>query len=318
MTSIFCAISYIKNVTGSDKICHGSAVYRTGIEEFVEYKFKAFGFSETTLVEEVEKGSISMIIGRFVYITAEKELNVTIEQNTPLHVQTMNEFASIYDLPVSPAFGIFTAAVQDPSTPEGENAGRHASVAEATEKHPIFSVVGELVTLKNNACILCDVVEWTYTNQGNSKTMGDKNPTKSRKTRNQELEKLADKFDTLLNKKRSRSEKNETVKDPLEESSSRANRLRSVVNEIRGYEGDNDKTQRENRNETRNETHKEARNNVPEQPILVEDSTNQRHTRVEDYYDDQYTNEEKSDNSDVELEVTKPTTTRKQPKRTRK
>ncbi|CAG8734739.1 20260_t:CDS:1, partial [Gigaspora rosea] len=53
MTSIFCAISYIKSVGGSDKICHGSAVYRTGIDEFVEYKFKAFRFSETTLVEEV-------------------------------------------------------------------------------------------------------------------------------------------------------------------------------------------------------------------------------------------------------------------------
>ncbi|CAG8742784.1 13761_t:CDS:1, partial [Gigaspora rosea] len=48
----------------------------TGIDEFVEYKFKAFRFSETTLVEEVEKGSISMNIGRFVCISAEKELNV--------------------------------------------------------------------------------------------------------------------------------------------------------------------------------------------------------------------------------------------------
>ncbi|RIB15356.1 hypothetical protein C2G38_2192528 [Gigaspora rosea] len=31
------------------------AVYRTGIDELVEYKFKAFRFSETTLVEEVFK-----------------------------------------------------------------------------------------------------------------------------------------------------------------------------------------------------------------------------------------------------------------------
>ncbi|CAG8723389.1 11302_t:CDS:1, partial [Gigaspora rosea] len=112
----------------------------------------------------------------------------------------------MYDLPVSPVFGVFTVLVQDSSTPEGENAifwlkresydgviasrvmmpvmckynpkGRHVSVADATKKHPIFSVEGELVPLKKNACILCDVVEWTYPYQGNSKTGGDKSLTK--------------------------------------------------------------------------------------------------------------------------------------------
>lgn len=74
MASIFCAISFVKTVTGSDKICSGNAVYRTGIDEFVEYKFKAFRFSDMTLVEEITKGSLSMIIGRFVFV--EGELNV--------------------------------------------------------------------------------------------------------------------------------------------------------------------------------------------------------------------------------------------------
>lgn len=88
----------------------------------------------------------------------------------------MNDFASMYDLLVSLAFGVFTASVQDSSILEGENVifwlkreaydgviasrvmmlvmckydlkGRHANVADATEKHPIFSVAGKLVPLK--------------------------------------------------------------------------------------------------------------------------------------------------------------------------
>ncbi|RIB01272.1 hypothetical protein C2G38_2150532 [Gigaspora rosea] len=116
MTSIFCAISYIKNVSGSNKICSRSAVCRTGSNDFVEYVFKAFRFSETTLVEEVTKGSISLIIDRFTFVIG--ELNVTIEQNTPLKIQTLEDYLSMYDLLISLPFGIFTAPVQDPSTPE--------------------------------------------------------------------------------------------------------------------------------------------------------------------------------------------------------
>ncbi|CAG8672855.1 23616_t:CDS:2 [Gigaspora rosea] len=147
----------------------------------------------------------------------------------------------MYDLPISPPFGIFTAPVQDPSTPEGDNAafrlkresyngvtssqvtmsvlckydpkGRHANVADATKCQPIISVASELVTLKKSVCVLSEVIEWTYPNQGNSKTSDDKS-IKDRKSRNEELEKL------------------NINEGPQKESSSRAKRLKSAINQV--------------------------------------------------------------------------------------
>ena len=64
MTSMFCAVSYIKNVSGV-KVRTGTAIYRTGEDEFVEYTFKAFFSDEPSLVEEISKTSVSLVIGRF-------------------------------------------------------------------------------------------------------------------------------------------------------------------------------------------------------------------------------------------------------------
>ncbi|CAG8573428.1 19280_t:CDS:1, partial [Gigaspora rosea] len=44
---------------------------------------------------------------------------VAIEQNTPLNIQAIEDYMSMYNLPISLAFDIFTAIIQDPSTPEG-------------------------------------------------------------------------------------------------------------------------------------------------------------------------------------------------------
>lgn len=121
---------------------------------------------------------------------------------------------------------------------------------------------------------MCEVVEWTYLSQGTSKTGRNKTLSRSRKTRNEKLEKFTEKFDPLVNKKQSHEWKKELVQDPQEESSSRANRLKSVVNKIRGKKkiivikknhlinlGDDDvmdKSQREDLIETQNEALKES------------------------------------------------------------
>lgn len=158
----------------------------------------------------------------------------------------------MYDLPVSPAFGVFTAPILDPSTPDEDNAvfrlkrkayngvtskpvtmpvlckyeprGKHLNVAEATKKYQIFSVAGELVTLKSITCIVCDIIEWTYQIPGNPKTGSDK-LSKNKKAKYEELEKLAEKFNFIANKKQSNPRKEDANYDSQEESSSRAKRL---------------------------------------------------------------------------------------------
>ncbi|RIB26483.1 hypothetical protein C2G38_2267160 [Gigaspora rosea] len=170
MTSTFCAISFIKNVSGSSKCCSDTAVYRTSINDYIEFRYKAFRFGENTLVGEITQSS-----------------TVVVEQHTPLNIQTIGNFLTIHDLPVLPAYGIFTAHVQDKSTAEGDNAafhlkrnaydgvtssqvtmsilcrydpkGRHKNVSDATKRKPIFSVAEELITLKKSMCINCDVIE---------------------------------------------------------------------------------------------------------------------------------------------------------------
>jgi len=64
MASIFCAVSYIKNVSGV-KVRTGTAIYQTEEDKFVEYTFKAFFSDEPSLVKEISKTSVSLVIGHF-------------------------------------------------------------------------------------------------------------------------------------------------------------------------------------------------------------------------------------------------------------
>lgn len=83
MASIFCAVSLIKDISGSDRCRTGSAIYRTATDEFVEYRFKAFHIGESSLIEELTEKTITMIIGRFAF---EDKLNVNIKPS--LSIQT--------------------------------------------------------------------------------------------------------------------------------------------------------------------------------------------------------------------------------------
>ncbi|CAG8801734.1 10900_t:CDS:2, partial [Racocetra fulgida] len=208
------AISYIKCSSNANKYTTGTAIYRAGEDEFVEYKFKAF---RSELIEEIWEKTIASIIGRFAI--ENDELNITVNQYIPLNISALGDELMIYDLPVAPAFGIFTAPVQDPAVTENDQGifrlkrdvyngvtgkqsqmsilckyplhNRHANVAEATTRRPIFSVGGELIPLTNSAFILCETIEWNYplfspTSQSTSKVNAySKQPNKRKR---QELE----------------------------------------------------------------------------------------------------------------------------------
>jgi hypothetical protein len=67
MTSVFCAISLIKNVSGGrNNSCSGTATYRVGEDEFQDFTFKAFytNDNENNVIAEIFKSSISLVIGR--------------------------------------------------------------------------------------------------------------------------------------------------------------------------------------------------------------------------------------------------------------
>ncbi|CAG8812337.1 28182_t:CDS:2, partial [Gigaspora margarita] len=89
MASIFCAISFIKNITNLNKYVAGTAIYRTENDDFIEYKFKAFQTEFTPLI--------------------------TINQYIVLNIATLGDEPTAYNLPIALTFGIFIAPVQDPA-----------------------------------------------------------------------------------------------------------------------------------------------------------------------------------------------------------
>ncbi|RIB02259.1 hypothetical protein C2G38_2228333 [Gigaspora rosea] len=188
MASIFCAVSFIKTISNANKFIAGIAIYRAGDNEFVEYRFKAFRSEDTSLVGEIWKKQIALVIGQFAIKT--DEINITINQYVPLNISSLGDEPSIYDLPIAPAFGVFTAPIQDPIVIKNSQGifrlkrdvyngvttnqsslsifckyplhNRHANVKDATSRRPIFSVRGELITLAKFAFILCEMIEWNY------------------------------------------------------------------------------------------------------------------------------------------------------------
>ena len=67
MTSVFCAISLIKNVSeGRNNSCSGTATYRVGEDVFQDFTFKAFytNDNDNNVIAEIFKSSISLVIGR--------------------------------------------------------------------------------------------------------------------------------------------------------------------------------------------------------------------------------------------------------------
>nr|CAG8569668.1 8605_t:CDS:2 [Entrophospora candida]CAG8631583.1 12883_t:CDS:2 [Entrophospora candida] len=230
MTSVFCAISLIKNVSGGNNSCTGTATYRVGEDEFQDFTFKAFYTNDNNnnMIAEIFKSSISLVVGR---LSLEgEELYTTMLQYVPLNILTIDDQASKYDLPISSAFMIFTAPIHDIPIAEGGDkaifrlkkdnyntitsnhiptsvickynpAGRFSSVKDAATRRPIFSVGGELIPLKKSICILPDVIEWNYPLPDNQQAQqmnerGNQLSSPSKRQRREELERTAQKFET--------------------------------------------------------------------------------------------------------------------------
>ncbi|CAG8717991.1 9608_t:CDS:2, partial [Racocetra persica] len=79
------------NVVGSSKCCSRIAVYRTENDEFVEYKFKAFRYSEITLVKEITKSDISLIIGHFAFADSNNTVDLPREETQPTCTTAQDE-----------------------------------------------------------------------------------------------------------------------------------------------------------------------------------------------------------------------------------
>lgn len=126
-------------------------------------------------------------------------------------------------MPIAPVFGIFSAPIQDPSEPHEDEAifhlkkevynsvsgkttnmsvickydprGRHSSVAEATNRRPIFSVAGELVFVKESVFVMCDSIEWNYKTKENSESPNNKTKySKNKRARDEKLTNIVEKY----------------------------------------------------------------------------------------------------------------------------
>ncbi|CAG8487262.1 13423_t:CDS:2 [Racocetra fulgida] len=143
--------------------------------------------------------------------------------------------------------------------------GRYANVADATKRQPIISVAGELVTLKKSVCIVCDVIEWSYSNQETSKTGEDNASMKNRRMRNEELEKLVEKLDPPNKSSRKGKEISENAQ---EEGSSRAKKLKLAVDNNNAtkplcIEVDDDQNDEENSDDLEDEEMSNNYENIP-------------------------------------------------------
>ncbi|CAG8699204.1 9352_t:CDS:2 [Dentiscutata erythropus] len=222
MASVFCAISFIKTFSNANKFTAGVAIYRVGDDKFVEYKFKAFRSEYTTLIEKIYQNNIALIIGRFAF--EKEELNITINQYVLLNVSTLGDDTTIYDLPVAPAFGIFTAPIQDPAITE------------------------ILIPLTKSSFILCETIEWNYPtsfHNTSSNSTSNTNSNQSNKCqRLQDLERIAEKFNShspstqhLYKKPHFANPRDPTLNLPLPDATVnqlRINQLRSTIDNIKG------------------------------------------------------------------------------------
>lgn len=127
----------------------------------------------------------------------------------------MDEIPTIYDLPISPLFGVITAPCITPTKTQDDkhyfivsrkshnpftstyttmdipcfydpNNGRHSSVASAINGKAIFSVAGEIFLGRKLVQIIANEIEWTYSNA--EKTIEKKSPRKELKSKRLDFE----------------------------------------------------------------------------------------------------------------------------------
>lgn len=160
-----------------------------------------------------------LVIGRF--ILENSELNVTILQAIKLDLKTIKNEPSVYDLPVTPPFGCYSALCKSSEINKNKplhftlerrgynsitlnyltveidcafDAGttRHAGVPNAIENKAILSVCGELYKGNNMMHIIASDIKWNNVFTVN-KASTPEQATNNKKKRNQDLLNFKDK-----------------------------------------------------------------------------------------------------------------------------
>ncbi|CAH1766630.1 3589_t:CDS:2, partial [Entrophospora sp. SA101] len=155
---------------------------------------------------------------------------VTLIQAVLLDLKTIADDPSIYDLPINPLFGTFTAQCTAPSRVQdgasfftlsrkiynpfansyttmdvpcfyNPNNGRHSSVTTATNGKAIFTVAGELFVGKRMVQIVGKEIEWLFPVSENTNNKGNKSGPSSWKAQKSKYLDFEEKY--FSNKKRS-------------------------------------------------------------------------------------------------------------------
>ncbi|CAG8759516.1 6514_t:CDS:2, partial [Racocetra persica] len=164
---------------------------------------------------------------------------VMIEQNTPLNIQMMEDFPTTFDLPYHQHLAFSQLQYKIPVPQMAKRPSFASNEMPMTvlwypkllcQCCPIILVARKLVILKKSVCIACEIIEWSYPGQGSSKSSEDAPLLKNKKSRNKELEKLAEKLNPP--NKTNRKSKHPYIESAQEQSSSRAKRLRNTATNI--------------------------------------------------------------------------------------
>ncbi|CAH1767176.1 1892_t:CDS:2 [Entrophospora sp. SA101] len=149
MSTILTAIVFVKSANGS-RTLSGTATARLDDDEYVDIQYKAFNVDEANLIDEIQENTIMLFAGKYIF--DKSQLFVIVNKSTLLDLKTIEDKPTIYDLPISPLYGVITAPwIHIPCFYDPDN-GHHGGVANATKNEKqIFTVAGE-VFLAESLC----------------------------------------------------------------------------------------------------------------------------------------------------------------------
>ncbi|CAG8612817.1 13979_t:CDS:2 [Dentiscutata erythropus] len=238
MSSIFIALCFIKTISASEKCIHGNAIYRTNNNEpeFRELTYKGF-ITQDSLIADLEKNSIALMIGRYVFEDAEY---LTLIQTVPISTSTDDVEITPDDLPYTSPLLLFSAPVVPNSHFSNNEFGRESlmlskklyngvtghkniesevivsytnqngryNALKDNLKKTVLSVIGSLkIGAKKMLHIIATDIEWNYAGNEQTSDNSNKGKAKAQNDLNNHLESIEEKY-TKLNspsKKRQRT-----------------------------------------------------------------------------------------------------------------
>ncbi|CAJ0844313.1 12579_t:CDS:2 [Entrophospora sp. SA101] len=112
MSTILTAIVFVKSANGS-RTLSGTATARLDDDEYVDIQYKAFNVDEANLIDEIQENTIMLFAGKYIF--DKSQLFVIVNKSTLLDLKTIEDKPTIYDLPISPLYGVITAPCVTPS-----------------------------------------------------------------------------------------------------------------------------------------------------------------------------------------------------------